>query len=114
MSDNTFLFLLALTDKVGHPIVSLTNGVPTIWGKPVQISPNMDDIGASNVPVLFGAFDRFIVHCAKNQMFAKRFDEAPNLVEKGQIAYRLFARYDGKLLCNDATSSPINFLKNHS
>jgi hypothetical protein len=47
-------------------------------------------------------------------MFAKRFDEAPNLVEKGQIAYRLFARYDGKLLSNDATGSPINFLKNHS
>lgn len=76
---------------------------PTLFSKPVYVSPSLDSLGASKQVGLFGHFSYFIVHQARGPLsnFVKRYDEAPGYVERGIIGYRLFDRYDVALLWND-------------
>lgn len=113
LNDNTLNFLIgSLVDKMGHPIVKMCEGLPTLFGKPVLISPSMDDIGPSKIPVLFGDMSYFLVHNVGPSYIA-RYQETIGLIEKGNCALRVWSRWDGKLLWADAANSksPIHQLQ---
>lgn len=116
MNDTTLQFLASLNDKVGHPVVKLVEGIYTILGKPVKVSPSMDNIGASNNPVVFGDLSYWCTRCARDPLtYVRRFTQTAGLIEKGEVGFRLFARFDGKLLWNDTGSpAPLALLQNHS
>jgi len=90
--------LYGMVDKYGRPIVSFTDGAPTILGKPVKISPSMDNIGRSNVPVLFGDLSyfstRIVVPGSEEGLGIKSYTEAPGLAENGLVGFRSFVRAD--------------------
>jgi HK97 family phage major capsid protein len=116
MNDNTFLFLQQLKDQVGFPISIIkydtVTGWPTIFNKPVQISPSMPNIGASNTPIIFGALDRWLTRIVPSHVI--RYQEAPGLVEAAVCAWSCFARFGGTLLATDPNASPLNYIRNHS
>jgi HK97 family phage major capsid protein len=116
VNDSTLGYLLGLVDKVGRPIVSMETGYPTIFGKQVLISPSLDSFGPSKQPVLFGAFDYLVVHCAKDGGYVRRYDQAPGYAEAGVIGYKLFSRHDAALVWNDSNhqNAPIGILQNAS
>lgn len=60
----TFDKLRSQLDKYGRPVwsVDVSSGAPDrIYGFPYRYSQNMALIGANNISLVFGAFDRFIV-----------------------------------------------------
>jgi HK97 family phage major capsid protein len=114
MNDNSLAYLLGLVDKVGQPIVTISEGLPYIFRKPVLISPSLEDIGGSKNPVIFGDLSYFLTHSVKGNAYVKRYHEAPGLVEKGIVGFRVFARFDGQLLWDGSGNTPINILQNAS
>jgi len=120
MSDDTLVHLAQLVNKVGEPIVKWQGPEAFIFGKPVRISPSMDSIGAGKYPVLFGDgsywLSRNVVDSSdESQTYVQLVKEAAGLAEKGQVALRMFCRWDGVLLWNDAGSpAPFGILQNHT
>jgi HK97 family phage major capsid protein len=120
MNNSTLGFLDALVDMVGQPANFVkydSDGFPRILGIPVKVTPSIPSIGASNVTVVLGDLSYWctrLVTGDPNQGI-KVYTQAPNLVEKGQVGFRVFARVDGALMFND-TSSPAPFvvLQQHS
>ena len=55
MNDTTLQQLAGVVTKMGLPLINVVNGVPTLHGKPVKVSPSMDDVTNGGYPVLFGA-----------------------------------------------------------
>jgi HK97 family phage major capsid protein len=116
MNDNTFAYLQSLTSKQGVQVVEFREGAAKILNKPVYICPSMDSLGPAGNPVLFGDLSYYAVRCAKDPLtYVQVFQQAPGLVEKGEIGLRMFVRYDGNLLYNGgATKPPIAILQCHS
>jgi HK97 family phage major capsid protein len=114
MTDSTLQFLWKLLDKYGRPLINLETGRPFLYGKPVYIAPSMPSIGSKGNVVIFGDLSYFMVRCAVDQSYVQIFKEAPGLVENGEVGFRMFTRYDGKLLFSGLTSPPINYLQCHS
>lgn len=116
MNDATLAYLDQLVNKMGSPIVKWQGPQAYIFGKPVKISPSMEDIGVSKTPIIFGAGEywvtRKVINDDTNVQLVK---EAAGLIEKGEMALRMFTRFDGALLYNDAGSpAPFGVLQNHS
>jgi HK97 family phage major capsid protein len=116
MNDNTRLFLSQVVTKQGLPLIEVRNGVEVIYGKPVRVAPSMDNIGAGNKPVIFGAGEYWVTRkIVDEQSYVRMVKEAPGLIENGIVAMQMFARYDGALAYTDAGSpSPFNFIQNHT
>jgi len=117
MNVNTLGALYKQLDKYGRPIVSFTEGAPTILGKPVKISPSMDNIDASNVPVLLGDLSywatRIVTPGTEDGLGIKAYTEAPGLAENGMVGLRSFVRADGALLWNSGPC-PFTYIRCHS
>jgi HK97 family phage major capsid protein len=116
MNDDTLTYILKLVDKQGRPIVHIDEGYPYIFSKPVLVAPSLDSFGPSKDVVLFGDFSYWLTHCANGAGYIVRYVEAPGLIEKGDVGFRAFVRYDGQLLWSDFPNSkpPINILRCHS
>jgi HK97 family phage major capsid protein len=115
MNDSSLKFISSLLDKSGRPIVHLIDGVPTILGKRVLVSPSMASIGASAYSVAFGDLSYWMTRCARDGGYIKSFFEAAGYAEQGTVGFRCFARYGGCLLYTGAGSkSPIALLQQHS
>jgi HK97 family phage major capsid protein len=85
-------------DKYGRPIwqVSVASGEPdSVWGKKFYYNQNMAAIGAGNISMLFGRFDKYIVRDSLGITFVVLREK---YIENHQIAFLGFARTDGKLL----------------
>jgi HK97 family phage major capsid protein len=112
MSHTTLAYLLGLVSTTGQPmnLVQYVDGQATIFGVPVKIAPSMDSIGASQTPVVLGAFDywctRLVVDSTSGIAI---YREAPGLIENGNIGMRAFIRADGCVLYSD-TGSPAPFV----
>jgi HK97 family phage major capsid protein len=116
MNNNTLGSLYKQLDKYGRPIIDFTTGAPTIMGIPVKVSPSMDDIGASKVPVILGDLSYWatrIVVPGEDGGGIKSYTEAPGLAENGLVGFRSFVRADGVLLWN-AGPCPFTYIRNHS
>jgi HK97 family phage major capsid protein len=90
--------LRSLKDKYGRPIwsTSLAAGVPdSILGYPYDWNQDMAGIGAGNISMCFGSFDRYVVRRVLGFTFV-RFNEL--YMTNYQRAYQAFMRVDAKLL----------------
>src|SRR5262249_52475607 len=116
-NDTTRLYLLQIVTKQGLPLVHVnSDGVETIYGKPIRISPSMQDIGPGNIPILFGAGEYWLSrNVVDDNSYVMLVKEAAGLAEKGLVALRMFCRWDGVLLWNDLGSpAPFSLLQNHT
>jgi HK97 family phage major capsid protein len=117
MADSTLQYLSKIVDKQGHPIVKLAEGLPTIMGKVVRVSPSVPAIGSNAITALFGDFSYYYVRIVTDDLTRiEVVKEAPGLIENGLVGLRYFMRADGNL-CFDspnAANSPVNYLIQHS
>jgi HK97 family phage major capsid protein len=115
MNDSTLLYLAQLTNKVGAPLVEWDGPDAWIYGKPVRISPSMDNIGPSNHPVIFGDGSYWLSRNVVDQSYVQIYKEVPGLVENGLLALQMVCRWGGTLLYTDSGSpAPFGVLQNHS
>jgi HK97 family phage major capsid protein len=118
MNIKTLATMADLKNKFGNPVelVKYRDGSPTIYGIPVRVSPSMPNIGASNVPVVLGDFSYWCTRLIQDDGAGLMlYREAPGLVERGEVALKVFARADGVLAYTDTTSpSPFIAIQNHS
>jgi HK97 family phage major capsid protein len=115
MNDSTLLYLAQLTNKVGAPLVEWDGPDAWIYGKPVRISPSMDNIGPSNHPVIFGDGAYWLSRNVVDESFVQIFKEVPGLVENGLLALKMTCRWGGTLLYTDSGSpAPFGVLQNPS
>jgi HK97 family phage major capsid protein len=119
MNRHTLGYVNGLVSKMGTPLDLVkydADGNPSILGVPVKLSPSMQSIGASQVPVLLGDFNFWATRLVTSENLGLTvIREAPGLVENGNVGVVCFARVGGALLYKD-TSSPCPFvpLQNHS
>jgi HK97 family phage major capsid protein len=118
MNRKTLGYLTGLVSKMGTPIdiCKYVNGKPYIFGVPVKISPSMDDIGASKVPVILGDFSYWVTRLVNSENLGLTvIREAPGLVENGNVGVVCFFRADGALAFSDTGSpAPFSVLQCHS
>ena len=116
-NDKTIQTLRALADTVTRPLLDLDRGGNAIspeglqiFGKPVLVSPSMDDVGASKHPLLFGNCKYFVIRRATNDNYMRIYKEGAGLIEKGLLAARFFQRFDSNLLV-PASGSAVKVLR---
>jgi HK97 family phage major capsid protein len=112
MNAKTLATLSGQLNKFGDilDLVKYIDGEPTIWGIRVAICPSMDNIGASNTPIVLGDLSYWATRLVIDDSTGIRvYSEAPGLVENGNVGLRCFLRADGGLLYTD-TSSPSPFI----
>ncbi len=116
MNDSTRTYLAQLVSKFGVPLMQWQGSESFIYGKPVKVSPGMDNIGASNSPVVFGDGNYWMTRCVRDDAsYVQLYKEAPGLIEKGMYGLRMFARFGGSLLYTDKNSpAPFGVLQNAS
>ena len=116
MNDSTRAYLAQIVSKQGVPLVQWQGPEAFIFGKPIRVSPGMDNIGPSATPVVFGDGSYWYTRCVRDDMsYVKMYTEAPGLVENGLVGFRMFARFGGSLLYTDTNSpAPFGVLQNHS
>ena len=87
-----------------------------ILGKPVKLSPSMDNIAASANPVLLMNLEYWatrIVVGGVEDFGIQLIREAPGLIDFGKVAFRSFVRADGALLWKSGPS-PAVIIQQHS
>jgi HK97 family phage major capsid protein len=81
--------------------------------KPVYVSPSMDDIGATKVPVLFGDWSRFIIRHVPTEAAVIRYDEL--FIANMQKGYEMLFRADARIMhAGGSGDDPIKALKCHA
>lgn len=107
MNDTTFTYLSKLQDGAGTYVFDpfTTTGPQTIRGKRVVTDPNVDEIGASKKPILFGDFSAYYIRDVGQMRFERSLDYA---FDSDLVTYRSIMRTDGKLV---DTSGAVKFLK---
>lgn len=111
VSDSTHKMLSNATDNADRPLLNVANGIETLKGKPVLISPSMPSAAGSK-GILFGDFSHYYVHASS--LFIRRRLQYPGLVEYGKVAYTGLQMADA--IVNDPTDgansgeySPIKY-----
>ena len=114
MNDSTLQYLATVVTKQGLPLVNFRDGIPTILGKPVQVSPSMESIGSSEVPVIFGDLSQWITRLVSDELTRIQvFKET--YIDHGQIGLQYFMRADGVLaFTGTGADCPMNYLQCHS
>jgi HK97 family phage major capsid protein len=88
------------------------DGRPAILGKKVYLCPNMDSIGASNVPIIFGDTKRHAIRAVSDTFTAFRYDE--KYMAAHQKAIQAYWRADSVLLLGSNTDAPMKTLVCHA
>jgi HK97 family phage major capsid protein len=119
MNRTTLGAVNSVVDKMGHPagIVQYVDGKPFINGIPVKISPSMENIGPSNIPVILGDFSYWATRLvmADDNVGLMVYREADGLIENGNVGLSCFMRAGGALLYKDTGSpAPFAILRCHS
>jgi HK97 family phage major capsid protein len=113
LNDSTLKVVRGLVDDNHRPLLDITSDGMILFGRPVRLSPSLDDIGVSKYPVVFGDLSYFVVRRCVSGEYALVYQQSENLVEKGLAAARYFARYDSNLIC-PGSGSPVSVLRMHS
>ena len=113
MNDTTLQQLAGVVTKMGLPFINVVNGVPTLHGKPVKVSPSMDDVTNGGYPVLFGALDYWVTRLVvSDDSYIKMIFDAPGLAENLKFGMRAYLRADGALAFTSQTDpAPVNVLR---
>jgi HK97 family phage major capsid protein len=115
MNRKTLVTVSSIVNKFGDSLnlVQWVDGEPFIYGVPVKICPSLDNIGASNVPVILGDGTYWATRLVTDEKSGIRV--YTGLVEQGNVGMSVFARADGELLYSDTGSpSPFTYIRNHS
>jgi HK97 family phage major capsid protein len=115
MNAKTLLAVRQITISGGGALAfphATEEGRPTILGKPVFLCPNMDDIVAGKVPIVFGALERHAIRAVTDSYAMFRYDE--KFMPNHQKAVQSFWRADSLLLTGSATDCPMKTLVMHS
>lgn len=116
MNDSTRTYLAQIVSKQGVPLVQWQGSEAFIFGKPVRVCPSFPSIAAGNVTVVFGDGSFWLTRkVVSDDSYVQLVKEAVGLIEKGQMALRMFSRFGGELLYTDAGSpAPFNYLQQHT
>jgi len=115
MTWKTLLAIRQITTSGGQlafPHETTADGRPAILGKPVYLCPNMDEIGASKVPIIFGDLKRHAIRAVTDSFAMFRYDE--RFMPNHQKAIQSYWRGDSLLLTGSATDYPMKTLVMHS
>ena len=116
LNDATLKTIKLLKDTVGRPLwlpstassIEPGNFEPdTILGKPYTINQDMPSLGANNTPILFGAFEKYIIRDVMSAMILRFTDSA--YARKLMVGFSGFMRSDGRMV--DATNTSIQSYK---
>jgi HK97 family phage major capsid protein len=84
-----------------------------LFGKPVFISPSLPNIGASNIPVMYGDWSRFLIRHVPTEAAVLRYDEL--YMQTYQVGYEMRFRADPKTMhAGGGSDNPIVALQCHS
>lgn len=109
LNDATLKIVRKLKDDDGKYLwePSMKLGVPDLlFGKPYIINQDMEDVGADQISMLFGDFNKFIIRDVMGFQFF-RLDELLRL--KAQVGFVGFQRTDSRLI--NAGTNPIKGLR---
>jgi len=109
LNDATLKALRKIKDGDGNYLWQAPNArtsePATLWGFRYSINQDMPDLGTGNKPLLFGAFNKYMVRRV-NGMPMKRLVE--RYADFGQVGFLSFARLDGELQDTAAVKHLIN------
>lgn len=116
MNDQTWKAVKQLKDAAGRPLWLPTTGgamvsdssFDTLLGKRLVINQDMPSIGANAKPILFGAFDKYMIRDVMDVLVLRFTDSA--FAKFGQVGFLAWARSDGRLI--DASNASIQYLQN--
>lgn len=108
-NDLTLKGLRKLKDGDGYYIwnpATTSGDIPaTILGKPYSINQSMANLGTGNVPIIFGALNRYVKRMVRD--FAlRRLEE--RYADFDQVGFIGFGRLDGQILDNSAIKGLAN------
>ncbi|MGC1451796.1 MAG: phage major capsid protein [Candidatus Sulfotelmatobacter sp.] len=104
--------LTGASGQLAFPHATDADGRPTILGKPVYLCPNMDSIGASKVPIIFGDLQRHAIRAVTDSFSSFRYDE--RYMVNHQKAIQAYYRSDSLLLKGSSSDAPMKTLVMHS
>jgi len=102
-ADSTLKAIKKLKDTMGRPLWApgIVVGAPDeILGYGYSINQDMDGVATGKKSVLFGDFSKYVIRAVRDAMIL-RLNERN--MDKGQITFIGFARYDGRMV--DATKA---------
>jgi HK97 family phage major capsid protein len=97
MKSTTYGALLKIQDGAGNYVIPPNSQPNTLWGKPISFHEGMDSIAASNTPIIFGDFKRYIIaerQGLRVQRLVERY--APN------VGFLPSSRIGGQVVLTDA------------
>ncbi len=107
MSPSAFSSLANLADTAGGLVLpSLHTVAPSLYSRPVYVSPELPAAAASARSVVFGDFGLGYAVRRVRGLGVQRQDELHS--DTGQIGYRLFSRVDGRVVLADALRILVN------
>ena len=90
----------------------MPDGSPALMGKKVFFCPNMDPIGPSKVPIIFGDLQRHAIRAVTDSFSSFRYDE--KYMVNHQKAIQAYWRADALLLQGSNSDAPMKTLACHS
>jgi len=112
MNKNTLIALMKLGvvgDLAGAAITMWTASPLRLFDKPVEISPSMPNIGASNTPISFGDHSKVLRREVANSLVVKTLTE--KFAPYGQVGWTALWRCDAGFLKPAPTGSPATSLQ---
>lgn len=117
MNDNSLLAVKSLVDNAAGAnrplwlpdVLPQEPGSPfhgTLLGKPVVVNNDMANMAANAKPVIFGDFSQYAIRMMRGAAMMQLDDSA--YASKGQVAFIMFSRADGRILIPQA----IKYLQN--
>ena len=84
-----------------------------LFGKPVFISPSLANIGSTNVPVMYGDWNRLLIRNVPSDVVVRRYDEL--YLQAYQIGYEMIFRADAMTMhAGGSGDNPIVALQCHA
>ena len=105
---------LAIRPTVGNQLTPYTmpDGSPALLGKKVFFCPNMDPIGSTKTPIIFGDLSRHAIRAVTDSFSSFRYDE--KYMIQHQKAIQAYWRADSLLLQGSNSDAPMKTLACHS
>jgi HK97 family phage major capsid protein len=112
LKDSTLQFFKGLLDKFGRPLWTpgVAVGAPdTLNGYRYVLNQSMPPLGASNVPMIFGDLNKFVVRKVAGIRVQRLVELYANT---DQVGFQAFRRFDSNYISSGGRA--LSVLQNHS